>query len=154
MRVACLLVPTSILLIAVASCAAPPRVGHGPGETALALFDLAQADEPTETELEILFEADRDLEARAALLDALSGLPPVASVEVVAIQPTGELDAFTDLVGQLDGGGEARFSVRLRAGEPDSWKVVWFQGPGVEWPPRARRRGDSLTSSMPPRDVE
>ena len=64
------------------------------------------------------------------------------------VQPVDE-DAYADIVAEMEGGSEARFSVRLRPVDSESWRVIWFQGPGVEWPPPTRRNGDSLSTSMP-----
>jgi hypothetical protein len=153
MRAALRIVPATLLLVA-ASCAGPHESVHGPGPAAAALFELARGGEPADAELERRFEMRGDLDARAALLDALERLAVLRSVEIVAVEPAGPTDAFADFVGRLEGGGEARYSVRVRAGEDGAWKVVWFQGPGVEWPQQPSPHGERLSTSMPPEDVE
>ena len=61
--------------------------------------------------------------------------------------------AVVDLSMELPGeaAGWSRFSVQLEGGgDPPVWHVTWFQGPGIEWPPSAAVRGESLTTSAPP----
>jgi hypothetical protein len=139
--------------VLLAACGGGGDVGPAdtdPAAAALRLFELAPADEPTDEQLRALFEPAPDDDGRAALLDALGALGTTTPRVVEVVQPAGPADAFVDLAARLPSGGEARFSVRLRAAEPGSWRVIWFQGPGVEWPPRSTRRGDGLSSSAPP----
>jgi hypothetical protein len=123
-----------------------------PGAAALRLFEVARVDEPTDEQLRATFVSVPREDARAVLLDALAALArPEELVIVDILRPAGaEDDAFVDLAAPLPGGGVAHFNVRLRTAEPGSWRVSWFGGPGVEWPPSPARRGDGLTSSAPP----
>jgi len=141
-------------MLLVVSCAACGRTADGesgPAAAALELFELARGADPQGELLESTFDAPPAADDRAALLDALELLATVETPRVVDVQtPAGPQDAFVDLDVTLPGGGQARYTVRLRAFSVDSWRVSWFQGPGVEWPPPRRVRGDGLSSSAPP----
>jgi len=141
-------------LLLVAGCAACGRGADGetgPAAAALALFTLSRGADPQGQMLETTFDAPPPADDRAALLDALELLAAVEEPRVVDVQtPAGPQDAFVDLDAALPGGGLAHYTVRLRASAEDSWRVSWFQGPGVEWPPPRRMRGDGLSSSAPP----
>ena len=151
MRIAGTLLVSLLLLAGLGSCGAPQRPDAGPGPLALELFELTDIDGIAETELARRFETDPGMQTRAELLDALSGLSLVSSTELAAVQPLGQREAFVDVVARIEGGGQAHYTVRLRADTPEDWRVTWFQGPGVEWPASRRRRNEGLTSSMPPR---
>ena len=142
------------VLLLVATCTACGRGGGvepGPSDAALELFALSRGADPQGEMLEATFAAPPPADDRAALLDALELLAAVEDLRVVSVQtPAGPGDAFVDLDATLPGGGLARYTVRLRTSEEDSWRVTWFQGPGVEWPPPPRVRGDGLSSSAPP----
>jgi len=142
------------VLLLVATCAACGRdadVEPGPGATALELFELSREADPRGEMLEATFDAPPPADDRAELLDALELLAAVDELSVVDVQtPAGPRDAFVDLDATLPGGGLAHYTVRLRASPDDTWRVSWFQGPGVEWPPPRRGRGDGLSSSAPP----
>ncbi len=118
-------------------------------ETVLALFDLARADEADPERVERLFGRISDERERADLLDAIDALQAVDEVEIVETYSMDDLvrDSF-DLVGHLPGGGLARFSVQLDTAE-EPGTIIWFSGPGVEWPTR-RLRGPGLSTSAPP----
>lgn len=139
-----------LLIATLVACAVVDDPGE-PAATALRLFELADLDEPSTEQLDATFDLEGDEEARAVLLDALEGLPPREELRVVEItRAAGPDDAFVDLEARLPGGGEARFSVRLRAVEPGSWRVRWFGGPGTEWPPTRGSNRDGLSTSAPP----
>jgi hypothetical protein len=141
------------LLATLAACGGrgDERGADDPGGAALHLFELAHVDEPTDDQLrEALVRVPREA-GRAALLDALAALTPAEEPRIVeVVQPAGPEDAFVDLAAGLPGGGVAHFNVRLRLVEPGSWRVSWFRGPGVEWPPSATGTGQGLSSSAPP----
>jgi len=142
-----------LLLATLAACdgADGDRRGDDPGGAALRLFELARIDEPTDHQLRGALDQVPHADDRAALLDALAALTPVEDPRIVeVVQPAGPEDAFVDLAAGLPGGGIAHFSVRLRSVEPGSWRVSWFRGPGVEWPPSRAGRGQGLSSSAPP----
>lgn len=141
-------IPAVFLLLAALGCGGDAAPEHPAARVALDVFELARLDEPSEEQLG-LFEADTSLAARAALLDALDGLALSTAPRLLAVQEAGGDEAFVDFAAALDGGGEALFTVRVRSTGPDSWRVTWFQGPGVEWPERSTA-GDGLSSSNPP----
>ena len=121
---------------------------------ALELFELAQGADPGPEVLAVRFDPPPgDERDQALLLDALASLAALPVPHVVGVErPPGEPeDAFVDLESTLAGGGLARFTVRLAAGEDGLWRVGWFQGPGVAWPPRGRVRNEGLTSSAIPK---
>ena len=139
-----------LLIIAVCSCAedGPDKQA---GAAALDQFELAHVDEPTDDVLRERFHPAPGADGRAALLDALGTLVAATELQVVEIlQPEGPGDAFVDLTARLPGDAVARYNVRLHVVQPGSWRVSWFQGPGVEWPPRRAGRGAGLSSSAPP----
>jgi len=141
---------TALLGVGCGDAGAPPT-DPGPGDAALLLFDLARIAEPTGEELAAVIEPVPAGGKRATLLDELSKLAGVTALHVVEVsQPAGPGDAFVDLEARLPEGGIARFSLRMRGSEPGGWRVAWFQGPGVSWPPGKSRPGESLSSSAPP----
>ena len=126
-----------------------PLAPASPAETVLELFALARLDEPANERVDGLFGSVDDEQARAELLDAIEALRPVDEVEIVETYPMSDLDRESyDLVGQLPGGGIARYSVQLDT-SMDPGMIVWFSGPGVEWPHRGRG-GTGLSTSAPP----
>lgn len=142
-----------VLLATFAACGGPDGERHGddPGGAALRLFELARIDEPTDDQLRGALDQLPHPDRRGVLLDALAALAPVEDPRVVeVVQPAGPEDAFVDLAAGLPGGGIAHFNVRLRSVEPGSWRVSWFRGPGVEWPPSRAGQGQGLSSSAPP----
>jgi hypothetical protein len=142
-----------VLLASLAACGGPDdeRGVDDPGLAALRLFELARIDEPTDDQLRVALDPVPVEDGRAALLDALAALTLAEDLYIVeVVQPAGPEDAFVDLAAELPGGGVAHFNVRLRWVEPGSWRVSWFRGPGVEWPPSPAGPGQGLSSSAPP----
>lgn len=120
-----------------------------PTETVLALFELARLDEPAPERVDGLFGSMEDERIRAALLDAVEALRPAGSLEIVDSYPMDDLLRVSfDLEGRLPGGGTARYSVQLDT-STQSGTIIWFSGPGVEWPDR-KPRGPGLSTSAPP----
>ncbi len=145
-------------LIAVASlsvlagCDAPaPPVAPEPTTEgrALELLELASSPEPDPARVETLFGVVDDEREHAALLDAIVRLRGATDVTVVETYTLEDLARTGfELEGALPGEGRARFSIQLDTStQPGT--IVWFTGPGVEWPER-RRRGDGLSTSAPP----
>jgi len=140
-------------LAALAGCSdVPDSGGRAPAtssEAALELFELARVDEPATERIDELFGSVEDEQARAALLDSIAALPAADEIEIVETYPMEDLVRVSfDLVGRLPGGGIARYSVQLNTvTEPGT--IVWFSGPGVEWPQR-KSRGPGLSTSAPP----
>ncbi len=121
-----------------------------PAATALRLFEAASSD-PAPEQVDGLFGPVEEGLSRATLLDSMAELARAGSPEVTDVVELAELATFAvDLVARLPGGGTARYSVQVVAEEDGSYRVRWFQGPGVEWPSQARRRGPGLTTSNPP----
>ncbi|NIM00309.1 MAG: hypothetical protein GTN89_05235 [Acidobacteria bacterium] len=126
---------------------APPATRE---DTVLAMFALTRVNHEAEPQsLERLFGTITDEQQRAALLDAIDALAPADEIEIVETYPMDDLvrESF-DLVGRLPGGGVARFSVQIDT-STEPGRIVWFSGPGVEWPAR-KRRGPGLSTSAPP----
>lgn len=128
-----------------------PAPAAGPADVALELFELAALDEPTVEQLDRRFGTSMDDQLRAALYDSIAALRPAQEPEVTRVT---ELDGLgrsaVDLSAGLPGGGRARYQLQLVGPLDGSWRVLWFQGPGVEWPPPRRPDGEGLTTSPPP----
>lgn len=137
-----------VLLLAVSGCAAPnPPPESDPAAVARRLFALARGGEPTDEQLQELFDSDLLTDRRVQLLDALASLGDVQLAEALEVHPlSGKDEVVVDLTGVPPGGGAARYSVQLRALEPGVWRIGWFLGPGVEWP-RVPSRDDGLSVS-------
>jgi hypothetical protein len=142
----------AVVLILVTACGHDEHPGpSGPERTALRLFEPAFLERPDEQRLEALFGSGLDGRKRASLLDALAAMPLSPAVEAVGSEKLEDLDrVVVDIVTQLPAGGSARYSVQLGMTAGGGWRRLWFQGPGVEWPPPGRARGDGLTTSAPP----
>jgi hypothetical protein len=135
------------------SCSTPePATPTSRTETVLELFELSRLDDPAAERVDGLFGGTEDEQARAALLDAIQALRPADAVEIVETYAMDDLVRVSfDLVGRLPGGGIARYSVQLNtSAEPGT--IVWFSGPGVEWPDR-KPRGPGLSTSAPPTPI-
>lgn len=115
---------------------------------ALEVFDLAQRDDPDGERLEALFGPFEE-GPPADLHDALGALAAAGPPEIVGRERIEDLDReVVDLEAPFDGEGTGRFSVQLTVRENgDGYRVTWFQGPGVDWPPRRRPRDDGLSTS-------
>jgi hypothetical protein len=142
-----------VVLVAVAAaCAEPDRAPASPDEAALELFRLAGQDGPDPDRVDRLFGPPVDARRRAALHDALERLreasEPVVQ-QTLALEEGGRR-VIVDLAARLPGDGSARFSVVVERVAAD-WRVTWFQGPGVGWPPGPQRRDAGLSTSPPPR---
>lgn len=127
---------------------------HGPaGRLALELFELPLDPDPGPELLEPLFGpevAAADGKDRADLLDALNQLPRNGAPRIDRIEELPGLDrTAVDLVAQVAGNGEIHLSIQLEQVPQGAFRVVWFRGPDLEWPPQPRPRGDGLTSSTP-----
>ena len=120
-----------------------------PNETVLELFELAGHGEPAPERVDDLFGIMEDERVRAALLDAIQALQPGGKVRIVDIYPMDDLFRTSfDLEGRLPGGGTALYSVQLDT-STEAGAIVWFSGPGVEWPDH-KPRGPGLSTSAPP----
>ena len=144
----------ALLLVGVAGC--------GPDETpppeptaesvALDLFVLALDDDPQRARVQSAFGAFDDDVRYATLLDAIRELPAernddASSVVEMYTLEGGDRTGF-DLEGPVGDGGVARYSVLLDTTTAPG-TIVWFSGPGVEWPER-RRRSPGISTSAPP----
>ena len=139
-------------LLLAAACGGPEPDPQNPASVAVHLFALA-GREPAFEELAATFDA-KTLEAwQGPLLDnldALSRLGASEPPEVLGVDRVpGTPEAYVDLAAELPGRGRADCSVLLRSTGETGWRIVWFQGPGIEWPPRSRRDA-GLTTSAPP----
>jgi hypothetical protein len=141
-----------IALLALTACSdGEPPGPPGPEQRALQLFEPSLREEPVAAEVALLFGAELDGAARAALFDALAALPDSPVIEAVASEEMEVLDRMVvDIKAGLPAGGSAKYSVQLEQTDGGGWRILWFQGPGVEWPGQGRTRGDGLTTSAPP----
>jgi len=142
-----------VMLLTLTACGDEEPYGPaGPEKTALQLFELVQAGQPDEEMISALFGAGLEGRNRSALLETLAAIPaPRAAVELVGSERLEGLDrVVVDLRAELPAGGMASYSVQLEPASPGEWKILWFQGPGLEWPRRERPHGEGLTTSAPP----
>ena len=140
-----------LLLAGATACEDEGRTPRSPGAAALELFRLARQTEPDAERVDRLFGPPADAGRRAALHDALELLADVSEPRVLtalALEDGGRRVAV-DLEAGLPGSGSARFSVVVEHVATE-WRVTWFQGPGVGWPPAPRRRDAGLSTSPPP----
>jgi hypothetical protein len=108
---------------------------------------MAAQKEPNAGRVDALFGNIEDARERAALFDAIRFLQIEGSPVIVDSYPLDERWGF-DLEVRLPSDGAARYSVLVDPTDPPG-KIVWFSGPGIEWPER-RRRGTGLSTSAPP----
>jgi len=141
-----------VLVSLLAGCGqdAPPGPPTPEG-AALDLFRLAALPDREDELLEDTFELPQDEARLAALHDALDLLSSALDPRVERIEPLEGLDrVVVDLRAGLPSGGEASYSAQLEADADGRWVVRWFCGPGVEWPPHRRPKGQGLTTSSGP----
>ena len=141
-----------LVLVMLTACGEEgPIEPAGPEQTALQLFELARSEEPSDELIAALFGAGLDERERAALFEALDALSTASTVEAVGSEALEGLNRVAvDLLAGLPAGGTARYSVQLEPSAQGEWRILWFQGPGVEWPRRKRPRGTGLTTSALP----
>lgn len=134
-----------------ASCARPPVPEAAPARVVRELFALAREGDPTEERLALVLDPRAAGGDRAELLDALALLGATAPGGEIALAALGDPEEIVaDVEAGLPGGGTARYSVQLRRIDDGSWRVRWFDGPGVEWPRRPERRDEGLSVSAGP----
>ncbi len=141
--------PAVLLLVLLAGCrgAAPPAEVA----PALALFGLAGPEDPGRAELAQVIDDSLLEHDNPALLDALDRLPQAAPPEILRVEPLPGLGRVAvDLRAALPGGASADYSVQTALRADGAWRVVWFQGPGVDWPGRPAPRGAGPGSSAVP----
>lgn len=138
-------------LILLAGCAEPPPDSRTPEGAALVLLEIA-AETPLSIErIEALFGPAVGAEPSADLLDALAGLAGCTDAEIVSSQPLEAIaQVAVDLTAKLAGSGQAEIAVQLQSTEQGQYQVIWFSGPGIEWPPPRRRRDGGISSSSAP----
>jgi hypothetical protein len=142
---------TLAVLILTACGEEEPATQAGPEQTALRMFELAQDKQPSEQLISELFGAGLDERERVALLEALSALAEPSALEATGSEQLEGLNrVVVDIAAALPAGGEARYSVQLEQTAQGEWRILWFQGPGLAWPSKARPRGDGLTTSAGP----
>ncbi len=137
-----------------AGCACPPE---GPptipprsaDDAALALFDLASRDGdlPKETLFQVV-DADAAGGDGAALGDAIAALRSAGTPRVVTSEALpGQDRTVVTLEAGSPEGAVGRYSVQARPLADGTWRVVWFDGPGVEWPNLPVPKDSGLTTS-------
>lgn len=128
-----------------------PPEEDGPQAAAMRLFQVAEIDlddpESWDRVLETVRAGDRDTASLLDALESLRGVERVRIVEAEALEEPGRW--IVDIEGELPGPSLAEFGVEA-AETSDGWRVVWFHGPGVEWPGHPSGRDPSLTTSRPP----
>jgi hypothetical protein len=147
------IITVSVSAMMLASCGErEPSEVSLPERTALRLFATTQGDQPSEDFLSALFGSGLSDRQRTALLEALSELPAPLAVEAVRSEELEELARIVvDIRADLPAGGMAIYSVQLEQASQGDWTILWFQGPGVEWPRREPpRRGEGLSTSALP----
>ena len=140
----------ALALGAVWGCAPSPEPVDPAAAAALELFELAALAERPPQRIKRRFELAGDESLRAELGDALDRVTAVEAPQVTLVQhmpASGR--TVVDLTASWPGGGSAEYSVQLE-GAGEEWTIVWFQGPGIDWPRRPRSRGDGLSTSTPP----
>ena len=137
---------TTLLLLAGASgCGPDAPEPTGPERVVLELFALSA--DPGEDDLLRLFGPESDGRRRAVLADSVELLRPAREPRIVGLEEIeGPRRVVIDVEAGLDGGGAGLWSVQVDT-VADGWRVTWFQGPGVEWPPARQRRDDGLSTS-------
>ncbi len=144
--------PALVGLALLAACSPADSPGQTPDRepeerAALALFTLAgqlDIDEPLlqSTVREDLIERDR-----TALLDALGELHGDTAPQITGIEAMIPDDRRMVLLERpLADEGLAAFRVLTERQADDAWRVVWFAGPGIEWPAPSLS-GEGLSSS-------
>ncbi|MDH3626222.1 MAG: hypothetical protein OEV00_04015 [Acidobacteriota bacterium] len=93
----------------------------------------------------------------APLLDALEATGRLSDPQTEGSEPLDQGPDHTEFIVDFDVAvsevGRGAVSVRLHR-EDESWRIVWFQGPGFEWPSPGRPPDDGLSSSAPPDAME
>ena len=112
------------------------------------LFDVVNAGDLQPDSLEPLFVLPSDEQELAELFDSADLLAGEGELSVVQRDALETIDRIAVDLRRTSDGREEQFSFQLE-GAPEAAKIVWFSGPGVEWP-RRTRRGDGLSTSAPP----
>ena len=146
------LLPAALAILALAGCKdpePPPALDSTPESATLALLEAQTEENQVAAPWAQLFTSTTD-DSRVELLEAIDAIPVIESAQVthIDLDPDG-LEAYVDLEALLPGGGMATFSARLRAESEAQWRIIWFQGPALEWPIH-RAKGEGLTQSAPP----
>ncbi len=137
------------LALATAGCGAAAPEPSEPERLALELFRTAA--HPEKERLDVLFGPASDEAAGAVRADSVERLLPAREPRVVGMQELDGPDQIViDIEAGLEGGGSGLWSVQVETAD-GSWRISWFQGPGVEWPPSRPRRDEGLSSSPPAR---
>lgn len=119
------------------------------GEAALRLFDLSLEGDPDPATLAFVLDDPRTDQDRAAALDAVASLKVASRPRILAETPLAVLDrTVVDVLAELPGGGEVRYSFQVEMREDGTWRIVAIEAPGVEWPDR-RQKGSGLSVSAP-----
>jgi len=127
----------------------PPRTA---AEQTLRLLELADGGELAPASVEELFDLPEDETESALLFDSIQQLASTGTVRVVAETELAELNRWAvDLERDADN-VVSTYSVQLDTLSTPA-QIVWFSGPGIEWPER-RRRGDGLSTSATPDSLD
>ena len=146
-----MLLTLSICQILFVGCGEPPPDMQTPEGAALVLLEIATEDPLPLERIEALFGPASGVEPSASLLDALAGLAGCTDPEIVTSQPLEAISqTAVDLTAVHGDGGLAEISVQLQTTEEGLHRVIWFSGPGIEWPPPGRKRDGGISSSAPP----
>ena len=139
-----------LLLVACSTggCGGPPG---NPRSAALRLFELAREEEPPEEALRQVIDGVRLDEDRVSILEAVASLSEASAPRVLRETALPALRRTAiDVAATLPGGGSASYSFQAEEQLDGTWRVVSFQGPGVDWPRRPVRSDPGLTISAPP----
>ena len=96
-------------------------------------YAKVMSDEFFKAEMALFAEQAKDVDIiiTTALIPGKPA-PRLITAEMVESMKDGSV--IVDLAARLPGDGSARFSVVVERVAAD-WRVTWFQGPGVGWPP-------------------
>ena len=149
------LAAVGLLCALLAGCQAPEPAPVLPDHEQLALdmFAAAAAEDSRVAFAETHCDRTVDDADWPTLLDGLEALGRLEDPTIVGSEPLDDAEPPAEMMVDLEVAvGEltrASVSVRLqRTG--DEWGIVWFQGPGTEWPQRRTPRDQGLSTSAPP----
>ncbi len=139
----------ALTALSLACSSREPTDPAGPGQIATSVFELARDDGLDGPAAESLFGTEIPDGQLPWLLDSVAALAHFGPPEVEGIQEIAADVSMVDLRASTPGGGTATFSFQVEGNPTEGFRVTWFAGPGIEWPPPRRRRGEGLSSSPP-----
>ncbi len=139
----------ALTALSLACSSRAPTAPASPDQAATSVFELARDEELDGPAAESLFGTEIPETRLASLLDSVAALAHFGLPELGGIQKIGADVSVVDLTASTPGGGTAAFSFQVEGNPTEGFRVTWFAGPGIEWPPPRRTRGEGLSSSPP-----